>query len=117
MAMHQLVIYPKLGCSSSPTYVNSEPPLRIGTCHSTIAISGEQHSNERKDNGHQDMVVRLLINHSEHRHRRRGLYQDDAVENEVAIPQAALERDPLSIIQLGRHSALSLSLRSLFDWP
>src|SRR5580692_259670 len=99
MAMHQLVIYPKLGCSSSPTYVNAEPPLRTGTCHSTVAIRGEQHSDKREDNGHQDMAARLLIDHSEHRHRRRRLYQNDPVENEVAIPQAAFECD-LSIIQL-----------------
>jgi hypothetical protein len=58
------------------------------------------------------MAARLLIDHSEHRHRRRRLYQNDPVENEVAIPQAALEGYPVSIIQLSGYSALSFSRRA-----
>jgi hypothetical protein len=64
---------------------------RIDARHSPVADGGEQHRHHRDQDGGGDVAVTALRQHAVARHRRHRLDDDDAVKDEIAEGERALE--------------------------
>ena len=60
----------------------------IGPRHAPVADGREQHGAHGDQDGGDDVPARLLADHAEQRHGRRGLDQNDAVKYQVPQPQS-----------------------------
>jgi len=66
-------------------------PVGIDAGHAAIADGGEHHGHHGQQNHRDHVPPRNIVEHAEHRHGRRGLDENDAVEHQVPEAQAALQ--------------------------
>ena len=59
------------------------PGAGIGARHAAVADGGEQHGHHGDQDGGDDVAAAAIAEHAEDGHRRRGLDDDDAVEDQV----------------------------------
>ena len=91
--------------------IQSLPHIRISrTCrwierrHAPVADSGNQHGEHGDQNDGGKVPIGKFLSHSIKRHRRDGLNQDDAIEDEVPKSENALEPVGRSNGSRGFHS-------------
>src|SRR5438309_1501522 len=92
--------------------IQSLPHIRISrTCrwierrHAPVADSGNQHGEHGDQNDGGKVPIGKFLSHSIKRHRRDGLNEDDAIEDEVPKSENALEPVDRSNGSRGFHPA------------
>ena len=79
--------------------------MRVHTRHAAIADGGEEHGDHGQQDYRDDVSAGFSVENAEDRHRRRGLDQDNSVEDQIPEAQRALQSHGLGLrLGSGRHS-------------
>jgi len=86
--------------------------MGVNARHAPIADGGEEHRDHRQQNDCDDVTAGFLVEDAEDGHRRGGLDEDDAVEDQIPKAQCALQSDRFGVSSgCGRHRFSNVTLQ------